>query len=250
MGYLSVGQMHKYLQRFPQSGHGTWGIVTNGEVWILGQRKGETVPYDAFRTHAVYGLADIESALRYVAQEPLARGVPEVGPWLDWIAEAGTPRDFVRKSVERVGEVDDAAWAQIAGGAPARGATLFDPPVDQSIWLACLRLDFPDGLLSAQDIADRVSELQDAEGLAGSILGTAFSDTGRDGQRRCRGFVWTGDALAATALLDPVLPGSRGPAPIHRARQTCYRYYSRGRRGSYSPSVRCAFRATAPQAIP
>ena len=206
-----VGQLQKYLQRFPQSGHGTWGIVTNGAMWVVAQRKGETVPFDAFRDTTVCGLSDVESALQHVAREPQDRGAPGVAPWLDWIVEAESPRDFVEKSGGRVKGIGDAAWTYLVEGVPAHSGTLFDLPRSAStpVFLACLRLDFPDGLLSTHDIADRVLELQEQEGLAGSILGMAFSDTGRDERRLCRGFVWMEGSLAATALLDPALPGSR-----------------------------------------
>ena len=207
-----LGQLQEYLKGHRQSADGTWGIVTNGTHWIVTRREGERArPFVLTPEIQARSLADIQKALADVAKESPRAVKPLLADtdadWLAAAAECSSPEDFVERVTEArlLGGVEsayEAAYGLVAEHPP--GAELLPQPV----YVTCLRLDFPDGMLSPLDISQEVPNLGPAVG--GRIIGVAFTDgVGATPARLCRGFIYDGVHLYATALIDPYLPGSR-----------------------------------------
>ncbi len=77
----------------------------------------------------------------------------------------------------------------------------------QDVHLTALRLNYPDGKLAPSDITE--SLLANDSLAYGRVIGVAWTDTARDGVRMCRGFYFEDKKLLTTALINPLLPGSR-----------------------------------------
>jgi len=202
-----IGQLLKYLEGHWASGDGTWGIVTNGIEWVIVRREGPFVPRNTFKRYEARSLAELKAILQpVVTRRDVIRSDDASAQWLELIVEAN-PRAFVQTFTRNIRGTTDIAWGEI-GATVSPAKTLFDKPIT-SVYVACLRLEYPDGLLTPQDSADTMRSLRQTHNLEGSVLGIAFTEAGEDRSRRCRGFVWRDDELATTTLIDPDFPGSR-----------------------------------------
>ena len=212
-----LGQLEDYLRRHRQSGDGTWGLVTNGIEWIITRRDGEDVlPFSQTLTVEIRSSIDADKALAELIASPKpkwkATPADDASDWLEAVTECESPKDFLARLVPVDHEVRDDSAIQSAAGetiAHVRSGMLW-PGMDmfpQEVFVACLRLDYFDGLLSPADIAQKLDELDTFVGQA--VAGVAYTNSGADGIRKCRGFVRTEGHLFATALIDPWLPGSR-----------------------------------------
>ena len=211
-----VGQLHKYLQHYHGAGPGTWGIVTNGSDWILAQRGKKSVPVNAFREHSlVDSLEDVRCAIRPIFESPRLEALEATRPyreqdeiaWLKATASCGSTEALLDSLTdgrdshdETLSASPDMAYREIGLYQPV--GELFE----SSIFLVCMNLEFPDGLLTPQDIR---AKLEQPALIGNRLVGVAYTDQGGNGRRLCRGFVFSSQKLHCTALINPSLPGSR-----------------------------------------
>ncbi len=205
-----LGQLHRYLNQLRESGDGTWGVVTNGDEWIVTRRQGDRVlPYERTPALVVQNLSDLQQALGQIDVKPISDKHQPLSEakfdWLDAVADCQSPEEFIAlvspssgDSVQIRGSTAYKFISQVSSGSEV---------IPESLHVACLQLNFPDGLLSPSDITEALIEIQS---LAGSrVVGVAYTNTASDESRKCRGFISVGGRLYATALIDPRLPGSR-----------------------------------------
>ncbi len=220
-----AGQLDKYLRRYELSKDGTWGLVTNGEDWIVCQRNGPDVKWaDSAR------VLDLDGARRLLKRVPTFRAGPGpkaagpvAGSWLAHLQEGGevSARNLVRKlapAAERPVDVGrTSAIAGVRSLSPEFGQALFEGEV----WVACLDLNLPDGYVAPADISERLRRIatKEAAGPLHRVSGLARWRQ-NDGRGRCRGFFWQRGDLVTTAALDPHFPGHRGAQQILRLEQS------------------------------
>ena len=103
------------------------------------------------------------------------------------------------------------AFAQV-GSCPPRPGELYAEPIH----LACLALNYPDGRLSPQDIAEELLRLP----TRGRVAGIAYTAGRSEGERNIRAFLREDGKLYSTTLVDVRLPGSRATHQIRTLAQS------------------------------
>ena len=204
-----LGQLQNYLNRWRQAGDGTWGIVTNGTDWIVIRRTGDRVStFAEVEITNARTLAQVRDLLISIIEEPQparsTEGYPSDINWLSIIAECESPQQFIEDVAPRRSPISrplDGIFAVKIG--EYHDDELFS----KQILLVCMRQDFPDNNLTPPDIAQALLPLRNRLTEFGRAVGVAY--TGGKADRRCRGFVFDNERLYATALIDPLLPGSR-----------------------------------------
>lgn len=206
-----LGQLQRYLRMHRQSGDGTWGILTNGIEWIVTRREGESVrPFEQTPAVEVRSLSTIRSILKKVTSEPPPIARPLLtesdADWLDAAVVCSSPEDFLAKvtgdhELSHPEVSNNTAYQHVAE------YTLSDSLLPQQVFVACICLNFPDGLLSPTDIAQEIATIGNLAGQ--QVIGIAYTESSSSAARLCRGFISLADSLHTTALIDPQLPGSR-----------------------------------------
>ncbi len=218
-----VGQIERYLRGYETSRHGTWGLVTNGEDWIVLRRAGEDVErVDSARVPNLEAARRLLDPIRTSRVEVAANTSATVsGGWLARLRQSSTVSglDLVKRLVpggtQPIEFGSGSAMARI-GSLPKPAGVLFAP----EIWLASLDIDLPDGYVAPGDISENLRNIASkVHRKLGRVYGLARW-TRPDGQSRCRGFFWQHGELTTTAALDPHLPGHRGSAQIRRLEQS------------------------------
>ncbi|MCY4152779.1 MAG: Eco57I restriction-modification methylase domain-containing protein [Aestuariivita sp.] len=211
-----LGQLQRYLKRMRGIKNTTWGIVTNGDEWIVvPQNNGiveEFITRDAIR--CVRTLSDLRSTLydviSSVQDSPVTSTQKEEsnkGDWLEIASECASAKDFIRK-VAGYNNVDirssqTDAWLRLEGREYIADS-LF--PVQSHI--AALEFNFPDRFIAPADISHRLSEIEDLS--CSDVIGVAFVGIeNKEAPRQCRAFVLSKQILHTTALIEPNLPGPR-----------------------------------------
>lgn len=221
-----VGQLQRYLQHF--HGAGTWGIVTNGSGWVLAQRGKESAPVNAFRKYSlVDSLEDVRQAIQPIFESPKleTRELPlthrdkDEITWLDAVANCESVEALLRDLAgkrdshgEMLAANPEIPYTEI--GKYQQPGQLFE----NSIFLVCLNLGFPDGLLTPQDIR---ASLNQSDLIGSRLVGVAYTDQKGNDRRLCRGFVFSSQRLHCTALIDPSLPGSRAAKQFDTLARHC-----------------------------
>lgn len=211
-----VGQLHKYLQHFHGAGPGTWGIVTNGSDWIVAQRGKKFVPVNAFREHSLLdSLEDVRWAIRPIFESPGLEAQEATRPYratdeIAWL-KAAASCESAEALLQALVEGRDSHGESLSVGTELACQKIGQYRLpgelfENSIFLVCLNLEFPDGLLTPQDIR---AKLEHPDLTGNRLVGVAYTDQGGNGCRLCRGFVFSSQKLHCTALINPSLPGSR-----------------------------------------
>ena len=216
-----LGQLQEYLERYRTAGPNTVGIVTNGTEWIVLRRRKGLVPLhearETFHAETWSTVSTIlQSVLRERTEEQRRRERPTLPDWLASLSECESPTDWLRSVTDNALNADieplshDVSVVKIAEHRDE--SALFERPVH----LCCVKMHYPDGQMSAEDIMQTLSEHRGA--LPGRIVGMAYLDAGHgEGAgtvRRCRGFIREGERLLSTALVEAELPGSRARSQI------------------------------------
>ena len=210
-----AGQLMRYLNDYPASDDGTWGVATNGSHWILIQRRGDRVPITAIGEPVeARSLEEVWRLLKPVrdrSSSTSGRVFPARREWLERVADCQSPNEFVEAVAPEsmfgpsVNSDNYVAWLRVCS---------LEQPSKQrfpeSVSLACLNLAFPDGKMSPQDILEELGRHR----IDGRVAGMAYSDSDSSGTRKCRGFIRENGKLHATALVDARLPGSRAARQI------------------------------------
>ena len=204
-----LGQLEDYLRNSREARDGTWGILTNGSDWLVARREGEDirVTHPSVSVHTqtelqnvLADIVPVEVPTRQLRHQQ-SQLLPQVADWLDAVVKCQSPRDFVTHVLGTgIGVIaaGHAAYATVAEHTTER--ELF-----QAVHVACLRLDFADGLIAPPDIVQALAA--DPTLNHGRVVGVAYTDSGED--RMCRGFVYVDRRLHATAFINPHLPGPR-----------------------------------------
>ena len=205
-----IGQLHNYLNGLRESGVGTWGILTNGFQWIVTRREADKLqPFEYRPQVPIRSLQEIEQLLREISQAPPSENEPvlddEVIDWLKVVAECDSTENFINRVAESNlfsnCHLQDTHAYQLIGENDSDIELL-----PRQYYLACLQLNFPDGLLSPDDISNTISELIPP---GADVVGVAYNEASSTLPRLCRGFISKDKQLFATTLIDPRLPGSR-----------------------------------------
>lgn len=101
---------------------------------------------------------------------------------------------------------NNASFAQVGENTPLNGQLFREP-----IYLTCLSLDYPDGRISPQDIAEELLMSPNGEGR---VAGIAYTTPGSESDRSVRTFLREDGKLYATALVNARLPGSRATGQV------------------------------------
>jgi hypothetical protein len=206
-----LGQLQRYLNNGTLARNGTWGILTNGEDWILQQRGRNPVsPFAFVSEQRAVTLLQVQQLLSQVVLSPAgpAQSLPDRS-WLEQARGCQEARDFVVGLGRPVKELPNYRGALVTVRSHSREGRLFPTPAH----LACLRLDYPDSRLETQDISSEIDSFQ-AVDYRDRIAGIAL--TAADHNRRCRGFLRVDGRLYATALVDPSQPS---PRAVHQFEQ-------------------------------
>ncbi len=205
-----LGQLQDYLNRWRQAGEGTWGIVTNGAQWIVIRRSGDRVSaYAEVEIADARSLAKVRNLLASIVEEPRkARRAKDYALDIDWlsvIAECESQEQFIERVAPADRPILYSANNTVAMhiGECESGGELFA----RQALLVCTRQDFIDGNLTPPDIAEALAPLRRLPPGLGRAVGIAY--TGDGPNRKCRGFIFDNEKLYATALIAPLLPGSR-----------------------------------------
>ena len=187
------GQITRYLEKYPISQDGTWGILTNGEDWIILRRNGQDV--EQIKSVRAVRLADVDRILAPI-RNSITSHLPRVldasenekSIWLELLQDpALTPLGFLHatrpQESESIIEERGHGFALIGKLPPLHGELL-----SRSVWLACLQLDLPDGHLAPPDITEELRPFVKSRGSF-RIYGIAYWKR-LDGETRCRGFLW------------------------------------------------------------
>lgn len=173
-----VGQLYRYLNSYRDASSGTWGIVTNGTHWLVVQRHGDKIPPTAFgEPQRADLLAEIREILAPVKERPKSSDAVHVSSASDWFAvaaECSSPEAFVKR-VGRSLSIAENVQTHTKGGSSWTRICEIDPPEEQlfprNVYLACLKLDYPDGLISPHDISEELLQCS----LDGRVAGIAFT---------------------------------------------------------------------------
>ena len=216
-----LGQLQEYLEKYRTAGPNTVGIVTNGTKWIVLRRSNDLVPlHEAPETLHAETWSSVSSMLQSVlterTDEQRRREQVPASDWLASLIECDSPRGWLENVTDNANHAGidllshDLAVVKIAQHRDDNA--LFDKPVH----LCCLRMHYPDGQMSTEDVVQTLSEHKGA--LSGRIVGMAYLDAHGDENtgpvRRCRAFIHEGERLLSTALVDAELPGSRARSQI------------------------------------
>ena len=192
----------------------TWGIVTNGDDWIVVSQHdcfvNEFITPDAIRR--VKTLSDLQYTLRdFIASAQVLDGTAaqeenlETADWPEIASECASAKDFIRKVVghESANIQTNLTDAYLGLEAVEIANSLFP----NGRYLAALEFNFPDGVIAPVDISSRLSEIEDLG--CSEVIGVAFGSLEDTAARQCRAFVLSNHKLDTTALIEPSLPGSR-----------------------------------------
>lgn len=213
-----LGQIERYLRGYETSRHGTWGLLTNGENWIVLRRNGEDVErVDSARVpnlDAAKRILDPIRESRVGLRSQVA--TPVSGGWLAHLRRSGTVCGL--ELVKKLAPAGEQPVEVGRGSAMARVGNLFEPSGGRlfggGIWLASLEMNLPDGYVAPADITTKLGGIV-TKFAPGRVYGLARWKR-PSGQPRCRGFFWQRGELATTAVLDPHLPGLRGARQVRR----------------------------------
>lgn len=208
-----VGQLRRYLNTFPAADEGTCGVVTNGTQWIILRRNRGLVPITAIGEPVeARSLARVTELLSPLRERTKSSSKVQEAPPIDWFsvaADCESPHQFMQRiapTVEKQTGWNSASFAQVGEYTPPNGQLFREP-----IYLACLSLDFPDGRLSPQDIAEELLMLSTRDGR---VAGIAYTTSRPECDRSLRAFLRENGKLHATALVDAQLPESRATRQV------------------------------------
>ncbi len=137
-GTAPLGQLQRYLNNGTLARSGTWGILTNGEDWILQQRGQNPVSPFAFvvEQHAVT-LAQVQQLLLQVVLPPAGPAQSVLShSWLEQAQRCQEARDFLAGQGSPIEELPNDRGALVTLGSHVREGSLFSTPAH----LACLKL--------------------------------------------------------------------------------------------------------------
>lgn len=173
-----VGQLYRYLNSYRDASSGTWGIVTNGTHWLVVQRRGDKIPPTAFgEPQRADLLAEVREILEPIKERPKFEDAVRGSSTPDWFAVAAdcTSTEAFVKRVGRSLTIAQNVQTHTKGGASWTKICEVDPPENQlfprNVYLACLKLDYPDGLISPHDISEELLQCS----LDGRVAGIAYT---------------------------------------------------------------------------
>ena len=206
-----VGQLQKYLRKFPGVQEGTWGILTNAGEWRLFVRsKNDCVLRDICTPKTLDELTLFLSPILRMRNQEKGTSVEPRTPsqWISRLQSGDfTEENFVGLSAPQKvimqKHVEGVKWVYARLDDLGKGG-LF--PSSPGAYVACVRLAAIDGLIRPPDITEVLAELPIAHksqihgiALVGSVAGTSS----------CCGFLRHNGELRKTATFDPRFPGSR-----------------------------------------
>lgn len=206
-----VGQLQKYMRRFPGAQDGTWGLLTNASEWRLFRRSTtDCILQDICTPQSLDELREFLHPIMH--ERHLASRVPiEIQGPSEWALRLQianiTPGQFVemsamgRETHQKKEHGIEWAWAQL--NCPVVGART---PSEPTIVVACIRLPALDYLIKPPDITEAMADMPVE--YASQVHGVALVRGGIS-SLRCCAFLWHEGQLRTTATFDPHLPGSR-----------------------------------------
>lgn len=216
-----VGQLHKYMRRFPGVEDGTWGLLTNASEWRLFRRSTNdcilhnTCFPESLKELRMF-LKPILEAYEKRSQQPVKE--PPSSAWISRLrSQDWNPDRFVEMSApsKKSHRMKDAGveWVCVQLADSIEGE-LF--PIYPPSFLACIRLAATDGLIKPPDITEVMADMPVK--YQSQVHGIAVV-SGVNDSIRCCGFLRNNGELRTTATFDPHLPGSRIERQLHAIAQ-------------------------------
>lgn len=206
-----VGQLQKYLRKFPGVQEGTWGILTNACEWRLFIRsKNDCILHDICTPRTLEELSLFLQPILHMRSRESGRPI-EIQTPSQWIHRLQSGNFDVEQFVEMTAPNKVTTRRKSSGieWVYARlddlGIGQISPPLPGA-YIACIRLPATDGLIRPPDITDVLAGLP-VEHM-GQVHGIALV-SGAKGGTSCCGFLRYRGELRKTATFDPEFPGSR-----------------------------------------
>lgn len=209
-----VGQLQKYMRRFPGVQEGTWGLLTNASEWRLFRRStNDSILHNTCSPETLDELRRFLNPILHV-RDVESRVSIETQASSDWTrrlqSEDITPILFVEMSVpgretyQKRHHGIEWACARLDHPNSSVDGSLF--PSTDVAFVACIRLPALDKLIRPADITEALAGMPIEH--ASQVHGVAFVHAGAN-NLRCCGFLRHKGELRTTATFDPHLPGSR-----------------------------------------
>jgi len=212
-----VGQLKKYLQRFPGVQEGTWGILTNAGEWRLFLRsKDDCILRDVCTPETLDDLKQFLQPILHMRHQPSGKVTESLTPsrWISRLQSSNfTAETFVEQSApgkvihRRMNAGIEWVYAQLDN---IIEGCLF--PSSINAYLACIRLPAIDGLIRPPDITEVLAdfEVEHKSQVHGIALTSRMAGTSS-----CCGFLRHTGELRKTATFNPDYPGSRIDKQLH-----------------------------------
>ena len=204
-------QLEEYLRKRPDSKHGVFGLLTNGEEWRVCRRiendivwlSSAMAPTSRILEKTLTPIKTHEKIVRKVKEYPSERGIDV----LSKIVSASNHRDLIDKlaSIEnRIAHQTDLVSSYELSEVPEVSGFLFTE--GHFVTIGSLAND---GNLPIADIFEPLRETYLINPSITTIgVGIAF-DEEQESPVACRIFVWDGSKLHTSNQFDPELPGTR-----------------------------------------
>lgn len=206
-----VGQLKKYLQRFPGVQEGTWGILTNAGEWRLFLRlKDDCILRDVCTPKTLDDLKQFLQPILHMRNQLSGKTTEPLTPsrWISRLQSSNfTAETFVETSApgkvihRRTNAGIKWVYAQLDNMIEK---SLF--PSSINAYLACIRLPAIDGLIRPPDITEVLADIRVE--YKSQVHGIALTSRA-PGTSSCCGFLRHAGELRKTATFDPDFPGSR-----------------------------------------
>ena len=206
-----VGQLQKYLRKFPGVQEGTWGILTNACEWRLFVRsKNDCILHDICTPTTLEELSLFLQPILHMRSRE-SGGPIEIQTPSQWIHRLRSGNFDAEQFVEMTAP-NKVTTRRNSGGTEWVYARLDDlglgeiSPPPPGAYITCIRLPATDGLIRPPDITEVLADFPVEH--KGQVHGIALV-SGAKGGTSCCGFLRHRGELRKTATFDPEFPGSR-----------------------------------------
>ena len=205
-------QIENYLRKRPDSKHGVYGLLTNGNEWRVCRRINNDIEW--FPAKVAKNEIELKEALLPLTQRPKIAEVDEYSTALGQhllqqiqstadhklLLDEISPRDsFQDHQTNLVSSVEISSESQSVDNSPDRK------------FLVTITTAADDGIVAIADIYESLKEtylLEETDVTAGLAIATV-DERGNNVCKACRLFIWDGQRLHTSNQFDPELPGTR-----------------------------------------
>lgn len=204
-------QLEEYLRKLPNSIHGVFGLLTNGEEWRVCRRvENDVVWLSSEIAPTQYKLHDALRPLLSRATLPSEQSKHSTEKGQEIVSRVASTTDH-RHLLQRLGLEDHLKEHHTDLVSSVRLAQIRENSSDlfNERYFVTLGSRARDGILSVADVYDRLRETYLLHrSINASGIGIAFDEYSKS-PASCRVFTWDGTRLHTSNSFDPHLPGTR-----------------------------------------